>query len=145
MNDHYQQLERMFQAAPLNQGIFAGSVLTVSERKAVYELTISEKYFHAAHAMHGAIYFKQLDDAAYFAAASLETEFFILTKTYQIKFIRPVGEDQLRAEGEVLSQNEKEIIARSVIRNSQGKVVGEGHGVFVKGPKRLIDLPGYNS
>jgi len=143
MNDHYQRLERLFQEAPLNQGIFAGSVMKVSESKAVYELAIDRKYFHAANAMHGAIYFKLLDDAAYFAAASTETEFFILTKSYEIKFIRPVEEDNLRAEGEVLEQGERETKARSVIYNSKGKKVAEGVGVFVKGPKRLSDLAGY--
>ena len=133
----------MFQAAPLNQGIFAGSVMKVEEGRASYELSIGRQYFHAAHAMHGAIYFKLLDDAAYFAAASLVTDNFILTKSYQVRFIRPVEEEHLRAEGEVLSQNEKEIIAKSVIYNSQGKKVGEGEGIFVKGPKKLMDLPGY--
>ena len=143
MNDHYQRLENLFQSAPLNQGIFAGSVMKVGEGQAEYKLGISEKYFHAAHAMHGAIYFKLLDDAAYFAAASLETERFILTKTYQIKFIRPVEEDQLRAVGGVLNHDEKGIVAKSVIYNAAGKMVAEGEGVFVKGPKKLLDLPGY--
>ena len=40
--------------------------------------------------------------------------------------------------------DEKEIIAKSVIYNSQGKIVGEGEGIFVKGPKKLMDLPGYH-
>ncbi len=74
MNDHYHRLENLFQSAPLNQGIFAGSVMKVAKGQAEYKLDISEKYFHAAHAMHGAIYFKLLDDAAYNAAAS-----FVLT------------------------------------------------------------------
>lgn len=143
MNDHYRRLEKMFQAAPLNQGIFAGSILQVEEGRATYELKIDQRYFHAANAMHGAIYFKLLDDAAYFAAASLEVENFMLTKSYEIRFIRPVEEDHLRAEGEILNQNEKEIIAKSVIYNARGKKVGEGEGIFVKGPKKLRDLPGY--
>jgi hypothetical protein len=31
-------------------------------------------FFHAAHAVHGSVYFKALDDAAFFAVASLVQE-----------------------------------------------------------------------
>lgn len=115
----------------------------VSERQAVYELSIGRQYFHAAEAMHGAIYFKLLDDAAYFAAATLEQEYFILTKSYTIHFKRPVQEDALRAEGQVVSMGDREIIATSKILNSRGKVVAQGEGKFVKGPTLLSSLAGY--
>ena len=143
-DEHYRRLETLFYSAPLNQGIFAGSKLTVSERQAVYELTIGRQYFHAAEAMHGAIYFKLLDDAAYFAAATLEPKYFILTKSYTIHFKRPVQEDLLRAEGQVISTDDREIIATSKILNSKGKVVAQGEGKFVKGPTLLSSLTGYS-
>ena len=143
MNEHYRRLEILFYSAPVNQGIFAGSQMSVTENKALYELTIGEQYFHAAHAMHGAIYFKLLDDAAYFAAASSETEYFILTKSYTVHFKRPVHADLLKAEGSVVSIDEKGITAKSRILNSQGKVVAAGEGHFVKGPTLLSSLAGY--
>ena len=144
MNDleHYKRLERLFDSAPLNQGIFAGSELKVSDREAILKLTIGSQYFHAANAMHGAIYFKLLDDSAYFASASVEKTFFLLTKSYTIHFRRPVFEDRLKAIGKVLSVNEKEIISSSEIYNQAGKLVAHGEGVFVRGPKRLEELPG---
>lgn len=142
MNDHYQRLERMFYSAPI-QDFLSGASVKVSEGKAEYTLNIREAYFHAAEAMHGAIYFKMLDDAAYFAAASLETGYFILTKSYTIHFRRPVLVDTLRAEGEVVLVENGDIIAKSVIYNKAGKVVANGEGVFVKGPKLLSSLPGY--
>ncbi|MGW8121509.1 PaaI family thioesterase [Roseivirga echinicomitans] len=144
MNDleHFRRLERLFDAAPLNQGIFAGSQLSVSDREATLELTIGSQYFHAADAMHGAIYFKLLDDSAYFASASVERTFFLLTKSYTIHFRRPVFEDHLKAIGKVISVNEKEIISSSEIYNQEGKLVAHGEGVFVRGPKRLEELPG---
>ena len=142
MLEHYQRLERMFHSAPV-QTLLPGATMQVTEGKAVYTLPISEAYFHAAEAMHGAIYFKLLDDAAYFAAATLETEYFVLTKIYEIAFKRPVGVGLLRAEGEVITHEGKEIKARSRIYNESGKVVGEGTGIFVKGPKPLMSLEGY--
>lgn len=144
MNDleHYKRLERLFDSAPLNQGIFAGSELKVSDREAILKLTIGSQYFHAANAMHGAIYFKLLDDSAYFASASVEKTFFLLTKSYTIHFRRPVFEDRLKAIGKVVSVNQKEIISSSEIYNQEGKLVAHGEGVFVRGPKRLEELPG---
>ena len=140
---HHRRLEKMLQLAPINQNIFEGSKIMVSDGKAVLELDIHEKYFHAADAMHGAVYFKLLDDSAYFAAASMEETYFILTKSYEVKLKRPVQADHLTAEGWVEEMNDQEIIAASRITNRNGKVVAEGRGIFVRGPKRLVDLPGY--
>ncbi len=139
---HFKRLERMFHSAPI-QEILPGAEMSVEEGKARYTLPIDKGYYHAADAMHGAVYFKMLDDAAYFAAASLETEYFILTKTYEIKFKRPVICDKLVANGEVIRCSDDQIIATSKVVNEDGKVVGEGQGIFVRGPRRLMDLPGY--
>jgi uncharacterized protein (TIGR00369 family) len=140
---HYRKLETLFQSAPLNQSIFKGSELEVEFEKATLRLAIGNQYFHAADAMHGAIYFKLLDDSAYFAAASIEETFFLLTKSYTIHFRRPVMEDDLTAFGKVMEVNEKEILAASEIYNSAGKLVANGEGVFVKGSKRLDELKGF--
>lgn len=143
MTEHYQRLEKMFHKAAI-QHLLPGARVKVSEGRAEYELEIREAYFHAARAMHGAIYFKLLDDSAYFAAASLEREYFILTKSYTIHFRRPVEVDILKAVGEVVSVADGEFIAKSIIYNSAGKVVAQGEGVFVKGPKLLSSLSGYS-
>uniref|UniRef100_UPI00404849F2 PaaI family thioesterase n=1 Tax=Roseivirga sp. TaxID=1964215 RepID=UPI00404849F2 len=140
---HYRKLERLFQAAPLNQGIFKGSELEVEFERATLRLTIGNQYFHAADAMHGAIYFKLLDDSAYFAAASIEKTYFLLTKSYTIHFRRPVMDDTLTAIGKVTEVNEREILAASEIYNSAGKLVANGEGIFVKGPNRLDELYGF--
>ncbi|MFT7268309.1 MAG: hypothetical protein ACI905_000512 [Roseivirga sp.] len=141
--DHFRKLDALFQSAPLNQGIFKGSALEVEFEKATLRLAIGNQYFHAAEAMHGAIYFKLLDDSAYFAAASIEKTYFLLTKSYTVHFRRPVMEDTLTAIGKVIEVNEREIVASSEIFNSAGKLVANGKGVFVKGIKRLDELKGF--
>jgi uncharacterized protein (TIGR00369 family) len=141
--DHFRKLDALFQSAPLNQGIFKGSALEVEFEKATLRLAIGNQYFHAAEAMHGAIYFKLLDDSAYFAAASIEKTYFLLTKSYTVHFRRPVMEDTLTAIGKVIEVNEREIVASSEIFNSAGKLVANGEGVFVKGIKRLDELKGF--
>lgn len=141
-NRHFEGLIRMFHSAPI-QELLEGAVISLEEGKATYQLQIKEEYFHAADALHGAIYFKLLDDSAYFAAATLEQEYFLLTKSYQINFKRPVQEDVLTAKGEVLSVSEKEIISKSTIYNSAGRVVADGQGIFVKSRKLLKEQSGY--
>lgn len=142
-NSHFEGLIRVFHSAPI-QDLLKGAAIKLEEGKAEYQLEIKRDYFHAAESLHGAIYFKLLDDSAYFAAATLEREFFLLTKSYQIHFKRPVQENTLLAKGQVLSYSDKEVVAQSTIYNAQGKIVANGEGVFVKSRKLLVELPGYS-
>lgn len=138
--DHYDFLVRLFHSAPINQSIFKGSELTLSEGEARYQLEVKTDYFHGAEAMHGAVYFKMLDDAAYFACATLVDDYFLVTKSYEIEFVRPVPGGTLTALGRVLESNDEGFLAESEILNEQGKLMGKGRGVFVKSRKKLSDL-----
>jgi len=60
----------MYAAAPINN--FFLPKITVSEGESIIEIEITEKLHHAAGGVHGSVYFKMLDDAAFFAANSLE-------------------------------------------------------------------------
>jgi len=141
---HYRRLEKLYYSAPINRDFFEGSKIKISEKSANIALEISEKHHHAANAMHGAVYFKLMDDAAYFASASVETEFFILTKSYQIEFLRPVVNGMIRAIGTVVSHDEEETMAIAEIFNEEGKLVGRGKGVFVKSRERLNGVSGFS-
>ncbi|MCF6194162.1 MAG: hypothetical protein L3J46_07505 [Kangiellaceae bacterium] len=81
--EHFRRLEAMYQSAPLNE--FYLPVMDVSDGTAEISINIEEKYFHAAQAVHGAVYFKMLDDAAFFAVSSLEMENMVLTTS-----LRPI-------------------------------------------------------
>ena len=63
---HHICLENMYLAAPINR-IYLPKI-EVLEAEAKIEIQLSENYFHTAGAVHGSVYFKMLDDAAYFAA-----------------------------------------------------------------------------
>ena len=138
--DHYDFLVRLFHSAPINQNIFTGSELTLSDGEARYQLEVKPDYFHGAEAMHGAVYFKMLDDAAYFACATLVNDYFLVTKSYEIEFIRPVPRGTLTATGRFLEINDEEYLAESEILNDQGKRVGKGKGIFVKSRKPWPNL-----
>lgn len=138
--DHYDFLIKLFHSAPINRTIFAGSEMSLSDGEATYELTVKEEFFHGGEAMHGAIYFKLLDDAAYFACATHVDDYFLVTKSYQIEFVRPVMGGKLIAKGKVLKIDEEGFLASSEILNEDGKVVGKGEGIFVKSRKPMPQL-----
>jgi len=68
-NEHYQKLENMYLAAPINN--FYNPTINVEECNSEIILTIKEDFFHSANAVHGSVYFKMLDDAAFFAETLL--------------------------------------------------------------------------
>ena len=81
-NQHYIKLQNMYlTGAHINTALYETINLAVGEERASITLEVSSKYFHAAGAMHGSVYFKLLDDAAFFAAQSLVDDVFILTTT----------------------------------------------------------------
>lgn len=138
---HYHQLERMYLSAPFN-ALFQPQI-QVQEGQATITIELKPDYHHAANAVHGSVYFKMLDDAAYFAANSLEPEFFMLTTAFTTYLTRPVTEGIMRAAGQVVNQNRSQIIAEAVVYNHAGKEIGRGNGVFVRSKNRLQAIPGY--
>lgn len=82
--EHFRKLERMYLQAKMHQGVYDGIEIAVSESHARVSFLVDDRFHHAAGAMHGAVYFKLLDDAAYFACASLIEDVFILTKEFNV-------------------------------------------------------------
>ena len=128
---HYRKLEQLYLSANVQQ-LFSGSSITVTHSKAEITLPIDPKYYHGAQAIHGATYFKLLDDAAYFAVASLVTDVFIVTSSFQVNLLRPVSSGTLKAVGTVRSVGRNLYVAEATLRNDQGKEVAFGTGQFMR-------------
>ena len=138
---HFLCLEHMYLHAPINR-IYQPQI-DITDGAAEIKIDISEKYFHAAGAVHGSVYFKMLDDAAFFAANSLEPEVFMLTISFTTYFTRPVSSGVLVAKGRVLTQNRTQVIAESVVYNAGKKEIGRGNGIFVRSRIPLTKEMGY--
>ena len=67
-DSHFKKLEKMYLAAPINE--FYCPLIKITDSEATIEIEVTEKLFHSADAVHGSVYFKMLDDAAFFAANS---------------------------------------------------------------------------
>lgn len=139
--EHFRALESMYAAAPINE--FFQPVMTVSDSEAVIEIEVSEKLFHSAGAVHGSVYFKMLDDAAFFAANSLEDKVFVLTTSFTTYLTRPLSSGKMKSIGKVVNSNKTQFIAESVVYDSDGNEVGRGNGIFVRSKLPLSGAKGY--
>lgn len=139
--EHFRRLERMYASAPINA--FFRPAMRVSEGRAEVEFDVREEFFHAAHAMHGAAYFKALDDASFFAANSLVNDVFVLTVSYNVYLLRPVTGGRLRAVGTVVHRSRSLILAEAELLNEEGKAVARGSGSFMPGKIALTADIGY--
>ena len=89
-SEHYHKLERMYLSAPINT--FYSPTIEITEGRSVIEFPVRPEFFHAADAIHGSVYFKALDDAAFFAVNSLVEDYFVLTVSFNIYLTQPVSE-----------------------------------------------------
>lgn len=138
---HFDALISMYAAAPVNE--IYRPVMTLSEGHAEIEIELSEKYHHSAGGVHGSVYFKMLDDAAFFAANTLEKEFFVLTTSFTTYMTRPVATGRMRSVGQVVNQNRTQFIAEAVVYDEEDREIGRGNGVFVRGKFPLVQARGY--
>lgn len=141
--EHYKKLENMYLNAPFNTNLYETTECSISSEQAKISLTISEKYFHALGAMHGSVYFKLIDDAAFFAVNSIVLDAFVLTTSFHINLIRPVNKGKITAVGNVKFKSRNLFVAESVLYNEEGKEVAFGTGNFAKSKVLLSEDIGY--
>ncbi len=141
---HYRKLERMYlNGAPINREIYKGIQITISNEKAQLELNIDSRYFHAANSLHGSVYFKMLDDAAFFAVNSIVTDVFVYTVSFNIQILRPVTKGLIRATGSLKFKSQNLFIADSELTDENNKLAGRGSGNFMRSKIPLTPDIGY--
>jgi len=138
---HFRKLENMMHSAPFVQ--LTGTRARIEEGAAEITLEVRPEFFHAANAMHGALYFLLLDNAAFFAVNSLVEDVFVLTSSFTTYLTRPVTRGTLRANGKVVHRGRNQFIAEAVIVDADGKEAGRANGVFVRSAIPLTPDIGY--
>lgn len=127
--EHHRKLERMYAAAPINR--FYAPTLRVDDARAEVAITVRPDMHHSAGGMHGSVYFKLLDDAAWFAVASLVEDVFVLTASFEVELLRPFTTGPVRAVGVVTDRGERFGAQAELFAGDQ--LLGRGRGVFVRG------------
>jgi uncharacterized protein (TIGR00369 family) len=140
-SSHYRALERMYVDGPINQ--FFRPRIQVAEAKAEIRMAVRPDMHHAAHAAHGAAYFKMLDDAAFFAVQSIVTDVFVLTVSFQVYFLAPVMDGEMVSTGTVVHGAKRLFVAESVLAVG-GETVARGSGTFMRSSVQLDARVGYD-
>jgi uncharacterized protein (TIGR00369 family) len=139
---HWRALEGLYASAPVNQ-LFDSKIEITGEGRAQIRFTIDPRYHHAAGAAHGTIYFKMLDDAAFYAANTLVTDRFLLTTSFNLHFTRPIRTGEVLAEGRWISGRRRVFVAESRLIDADGEEIGRGTGTFMRSRISLSGLAGY--
>jgi len=139
---HHRALERLYRSAPINNA-FSSELAIEREGHARITFDVTENVFHAAGAAHGTIYFKMLDDAAFYAANSLVTDRFLLTTAFNVHFTKPVRGGRVIASGVWISGRRRVLVAESRLVDEEGDEIGRGTGTFMRSRIALSGLAGY--
>lgn len=137
--EHYSLLKSIYQKAPIHK-FYEGISLSIESKSSTVTLNVDERYFHAGMTGHGSVYFKMLDDAAYFAAQSVEQRFFLTTSGFQVQLMRPMSKGEYRAVGTCLQATKNTYICRSELFDKKGRLIAIGQGEFHKTKVALEDL-----
>ena len=140
--DHFRKLASMYLSAPI-QKIYPGTAIEISKGTCEIRMPLSADHLHAAGAMHGSVYFRLLDDSAFFAANSLVNDVFVLTTQFSIQLIRPHTDGPLISRGSVVTETGNLIISESKLFNSKDKLIASGTGTFQKSKIPLTEDIGY--
>ena len=72
-----------------------------------------------------------LDDAAFFAASSVEEKYFLVTTQFNIHFFKPIEEGSLTAIGLLTSATKRIYVAEARLFNEEEQEIALGTGIFI--------------
>jgi uncharacterized protein (TIGR00369 family) len=141
---HHRALESLYRHAPVNR-LFESQLEIVEPGFARIRFRVEESAFHAAGAAHGTLYFKMMDDAAFYACNSLVTDRFLLTTAFNLLFTRPLRGGEAVAEGRWTSGRRRVFVGEARLIDAAGEEAGRGTGTFMRSHIPLAGLPGYRA
>jgi uncharacterized protein (TIGR00369 family) len=139
---HLRALEALYASAPINQ-MFESRIALPEAGRSEIRFKVEEASFHAAGAAHGTLYFKMLDDAAFYAANGLVSDRFLLTTAFNLHFTKPMKTGEALAEGRWISGRRRVFVAEARILDSAGEECARGTGTFLRSHIALASLGGY--
>ena len=141
---HLRALESLYRTAPINR-LFESTLELAEAGHSRIRFRVTEDSYHAAGASHGTLYFKMMDDAAFYAANGLVSDRFLLTTAFNLHFTKPMRAGEAIAEGRWVSGRRRVFVAESRIVDSGGEECARGTGTFLRSHIALSGLPGYRA
>ena len=139
---HWRRLEHLYLTAPTNA--YYRPTIRIGHAACEIEITARPDFHHAAHAVHGSVYFKLLDDAGFFAANAIIEDVFVLTASFNIHLLRPVSEGTLSAKGRLINAGSRQMLAEAQLYNSSDQLIAHGVGTYVRSKIALTPEVGYS-
>ena len=97
---HFRGLESLYRQAAINR-LFRSEMEIAEPGVARIRFDVDPSVFHAAGAAHGTLFFKMMDDAAFYACNSMVSDRFLLTTAFNLVFLLlsppDAGVDHLKA------------------------------------------------
>ena len=141
---HHRALESLYRHAPVNR-LFDSTLEIVEPGFARIRFRVEEGLFHAGGAAHGTLYFKMMDDAAFYACNSLVSDRFLLTTAFNLVFTRPLKPGPVLAEGRWVSGKRRVFVGEARLVLPDGEEAARGTGTFMRSHIPLTSLEGYRS
>jgi acyl-coenzyme A thioesterase PaaI-like protein len=141
---HFRALESLYRSAAINR-LFESELEIAEPGVARIRFEILPTSFHAAGAAHGTVYFKMMDDAAFYACNSLVSDRFLLTTAFNMVFTQPLRAGPVVAEGRWVSGKRRVFVGEARLILPDGEEAGRGTGTFMRSHIPLSSLDGYQA
>ena len=141
---HFRALENLYRSAPIN-GRFDSEIEIAEPGLARIRFAVEPDSFHAAGAAHGTLYFKMMDDAAFYACNTMVSDRFLLTTAFNLVFTRPLKSGPVVAEGRWISGKRRVFVGEARLLLPDGEEAARGTGTFMRSHIPLSSLDGYKS
>jgi uncharacterized protein (TIGR00369 family) len=139
---HFRALESLYRSAPIND-MFKSEIEISEAGLARIRFDVDPAAYHAAGAAHGTLYFKMMDDAAFYACNSMVSDRFLLTTAFNLFFTRPLERGSVIAEGRWISGRRRVFVGESRLLTANGEEAARGTGTFMRSRIPLSSLEGY--
>ena len=138
---HFKKIINGYKSAPINQ--LYKPKMNLSLGKSIIQIKILQQFHHSANSLHGSIYFKMLDDAAWAASNTYVEDVFLFTYNFNIFLTKPVSKGLITSKGMLVEKKDKKYIAKSYLFDNNDNEIANGSGIFMRSNYLLKDAIGF--
>lgn len=138
---HFKKIINGYHSAPINK-IF-NPTMELSLGRCKIKMKVLKDFHHSANSLHGSIYFKMLDDAAWGAANTYIEDVFLFTYNFNLYLTKPVSRGLITSKAKVVERKDGKIISESVLYDYKNNEIGRGSGTFMRSKYLLKDAIGF--
>jgi uncharacterized protein (TIGR00369 family) len=129
-------LKEAFYDAPITR-LVPQTMAIPSRGTVAITLHADPRHHHGAGRVHGGILALLLDNAGFFAAASVSEGFWVATTEFKINLLESVGEEAVVASGTVLRKGRHVVHAQMEACTQAGAKIAVGLGSYTILPRRF--------